>query len=304
MPNEEYESAPGITGDTSGIDADALLGAIESGQPIPEQEAPAETAAPAQGQAAAQAPQYPKEVEFNWNGKPIKTSWENAVKWAQQGYDYSTRVEQLKRQQAEADERYKPYKLTDEYAKQNPDWWKHVQEAFEKRNTFVVPQEGQPDTAQPNPEIESLKKQITEISQFKSQFEQERQNAIQRQEDEQLLGEVKSIREQNAGLDWVSVDENGQSLEQRILKHAMDNGIQTFRAAFRDMMFDNLIEREREKTKELQTKTTQGQKRAGIIGVTPNSRKDAQPQGSLKNKSWNEIGDEALAMAREMGAAV
>jgi hypothetical protein len=71
----------------------------------------------------------------------------------------------------------------------------------------------------------------------------EREQAAQKSADEKLAQEVQSIREKYKDIDMDSPDENGKSLEAKVLEHAEANGIPSFKAAFNDFYQDQLIAR-------------------------------------------------------------
>lgn len=280
------------TGNTEGIDADALLREIEGGgsanRPMQAQ--------PEQTQQSQPAQQTPEEFEITWNGKQIKAPKEKALQWASQGYDYSQKMAELTRQRAEwetkqkeFEQSYTPYKTIDEYAKQNPEWWSHVEQSYQQK--LANAQAAAP--GQTSPEIEGLKAKLTEIEKFKTDLEAK--EAAQKAEKEQqvLEGEIKSIRDTYKDLDWTSRDESGLDLEQRVLKHAIDNGIQSVRAAFRDYQHDHLLKLAAERAKESQTKDLQKRTKLGLLGQSQAPKKGLTPAEGVKTKSYEDLMREA-----------
>lgn len=315
----EAENDENITGKTDGIDVDSLLSQIEGS---PDGNIPA--AAPGSDGAgvqdavqnaaqAPQAPQYPKEIEFTAGGKPIKAPWEKALQWASQGYDYSQKMAEFKRQQAAWEEQrqaelkkyedqYSPYKTIDEYAKQNPDWWKHVESSFVSRTN------GGAQNASANPDLDALKAQIrseleAEFNPIKEQFQtiQEEREAKKREaEDTTLDAEVKGIRDKYPNLPWDTADESGLSLEARVLKHGVDNNFPTFRAAFLDYAHDDLQKLAEDRGKETYLQSIKQQSKQGLLGKTQAPTKGIAPAEAIKNKSYNDLLNESL---QELGIA-
>ena len=256
-------------------------------------QAQAPQSAQPQTQNAATTTTPVEEFEFNWNGKPVKGDRTKVLKWASQGYDYAQRIAELKQQrqefersQKEYEQKYSPYQEIDSYAKQNPQWWQTIQEAYSQR-------ENQQQAAQ-NPEFNHLRSELQELKQFKTQFETEQQQAKTKAEDEQLAGDIQSIRKDYSDLDWNTLDEYGQSLEQRVLKHAVDNGISNFRAAFRDYNYDNLVKAASEKAKTQLGQNLQQTRKAGILGKSQTPVKGAQAVVNSK-KSWGDLTNQAVA---------
>lgn len=281
------------------IDVDALLTSIEergSGQDIPmtqpESEAPPAKAESPQVPAASTAAQ---EFEIAWNGKTIKAPVDKVKQWASQGYDYNQKMQEYNQLKQELEGRGKKYdseyKPIDEYIAQNPQWWEHVQQAYQNREKM----------SQDNPlaqEIQSLKSQLKEVVEFKNTIAEEKAQVERVKEDEKLTTEIQSIREKFADLDWQGVDESGLSLEQRVLKHAIENDIKTFRAAFMDLNHETLLKKAEERGKEQVSKDIQKRNKLGLLGKSPAPTRHASNTESVKDKSYEQLMDEAI---EEMG---
>ncbi len=91
----------------------------------------------------------------------------------------------------------------------------------------------------------------------------------------------------------------GESVEIQILRHAQQNGINSFRAAFRDMMFDRLVAQQSTAAKEQALKHVQNQAKNGFLAQsnTPMLQNDMK-SFNLKNESYHSLMDHAI---REMG---
>src|SRR4051812_40705324 len=132
MPDFEREEPTGQIDES--VDVDSLMESVESqgrgGIPMTHEaqtDAPAADSTPAPDTAAAAAAaQAAEEFEITWNGRQIKAPKDKVLQWASQGYDYPQKMAELKKQREEFDRAYSPYKTVDDYAKQNPEWWKHV----------------------------------------------------------------------------------------------------------------------------------------------------------------------------------
>src|SRR6186713_1251140 len=117
--------------DSQEYDVESLLADVEAG--VDPNAAPAED--PAKVEAAA--PAEIQEMEFTWNGKPIKAPVDRFKQWASQGYDYSQKMQEFKTQQAafeKSQKEFEPlksrYSEIDEYAKQNPQWLEQVNQSY------------------------------------------------------------------------------------------------------------------------------------------------------------------------------
>lgn len=290
------------TGDTSGIDADALMNDIESGHTG--QDIPMSEAAPAQ--AAAPTPAAKPEIEFNWNGKQVKAPIDDPriKQWASQGYDYAQRMAEFNKQQQEFQTRAQQieelkarYSPVEEYITKNPDWWKHVNSQYEMAKNQAQGLGDDPN----NPLVQKLStydEKLSKVEQF-IQSKQAEEVALRRQaEDTKLQDEIKSIRDQYANLDWNSPNERGENLEFRVVKHAAENGINTFRAAFRDLMHDDLVKLTSEQAKENVIKERQKQTKLGLLGKSQAPAKGITQAQDIKNKNYDQLLTEAY---QEMG---
>lgn len=273
------------------IDVDGVLAGIESpSSGIPMSSEPDTTVPPPQEAKPAQ-----QEYEINWNGKQIKAPLDKVTKWASQGYDYAQRMEQFKALQSEFENtrqqfepKLKRYSEVDEFAAKNPEWWDHVQKSWQERQQALDPS---------NPiagELQSVKQELQELKKFREQLTQEKTAEVQKAEDDRLDSEISQMRSTHKDLDWASVDESGFTLEARILKHATDNGINSFRAAFRDYNHDRLVEMAAMKAKEDAVKDRQKSEKAGLLGYSKTPRSGIQGAADVKGKSYSQLAQEAL----------
>jgi len=273
----------------SDMDVDGILAGIES----PSTEIPMSSAPEATAQETAN--QQPTEYEFTWNGKQIKAPVDKLTKWASQGYDYAQRMEQFKAereafesQRQQFEPRINQYKEVDEFASKNPDWWKHVEASYKERQQNLDPS---------NPvvsELQALKSELSELKSFREQLTQEKMAERQKQEDAALESEVSQLRQQHKDLDWGSVDENGHTLEQRVLKHANETGINSFRAAFRDYNHDQLLKLTELRARESAMLERQKVVKSGLLGQSPTPKKGIQAADNVKGKTYNNLVSEAL----------
>lgn len=280
------------------IDADKLLQEIEAPTP-PQEVQPAAAPEP----AAAQSSWNGDEWAFETNGKKIVPEGrDHLIKWASQGYNYSQRMGELNKtfaqKQAELEaerakyEGYDRYHKVNEYARQNPQWWEHVEKSFQNRETYQVPQELQGVL---NPLLQRL--QATEG--VLQEFQSEKQRQEYERQDQALDTEINEIREKFPNIDLNSVDPaSGETLELRVLKHAGQLGTTSFRAAFRDYFHDKLIELSKATALETAAKEKEQNAKKGILGKTPAPVKGLNPAQNTRGKSYDQLAQEAMA---EMG---
>lgn len=289
------ESSP-----SSDIDVDALMEGIDASDGTGERpmtaddvEQPQTPEAQQQQQAQAQA-----ELEFTWNGQSIKAPFSDPriKQWASQGYDYAQRIQQFNQERQAFENQRKEfgslesrYKEVDEYAKANPDWWERVEGAY-------LADKNKLDPSNPiNPVLQKFEQKLTEQEKFINSIKEKEQQAFNAQEDAKLDSEIKSIQEKYPDINLSSVDETGKSLELRVLDHAAKNGIKSFQTAFRDLLHDDLLKRTEEKGKLAAQKEMQAKRKAGLLGTSSTPLKGITESRNVKNKSYNDLLDEALS---------
>ncbi len=244
-----------------------------------------------------------KEDSFTANGKPVKGTREQILQWASMGYNYPQKAQELnlkqqewQRQQQETEAKWKeneqkwaPYQEVDKYASANPDWWSQVQSAYKEKL----------QGAQSNPEIAQLKNELAELKAFRDEYKTEKETVKTQEHDKALSSDIESIRKQYTNIDFDTPDTEGVNLEMKVLKHAMEMGLDGskpghFKAAFRDYYHDDLVNRAREEAKSTATKDIQKRSKLGILGESSKPTKGLKGAEGVKNKSYEQLAQEAL----------
>ncbi len=253
-------------------------------------------------------------IPYKANGRDITEPLSTVIQRASMGYNYAQLMQQHKQREAELEaqrsqvlEQQKKWQDYDNYATQNPEWADFVRSqwdsrfgqqqnnAFQQSNSFQTDQQS---TANLPPQVAS---ELAELRSFMNQYKQERQNQIQAEQDHALNQEIETVSKDFPDIDLKVTDPmTGESLEQQILRHAHTNGISTFRAAFRDMMFDKLLARGQTQAKEVVAKQIQQQVKNGFIGQSSHSMasQNSQPGVNLSRHSYHSLMDIA---ASELG---
>lgn len=287
------------TGDTSGIDADALMDSIESTGSAPERQV---SERPERANAEPSPAQQISELEFTWNGKQVKAPFSDPriKQWASQGYDYAQRMADFNRERADfeaqqsklkqSESRYRP---VEEYIEKNPQWWQHVNAEWQKIQAGQS--QGLPaDQAGNNPALAQFEQKLSQVEKFIQSQQEAQAKAQASQEDAALDQEIRSIRESHADLDWSATDQSGKTLELRVLEHAQANKIGSFKAAFKDMMHDELMKRAEARGKESVVKERQKQTKLGLLGKSPAPKQGITDAQDRRNKSYDQLFAEGL----------
>jgi hypothetical protein len=255
----------------------------------------------------------PELIEYVTDGgKTVKETLDMIKKRASMGYHYAQRMEALKKQEASIAEQVKRAQELqrwddyDKYSRENPEWAEHWNKAWEGRHGFSPQQAQASIQAQLDPnnplaaELQALKAQLGPLSEFARTVQEERQAAQRASEDKALDSEVKAIREKYPKIDFDLADENGKSLEFRVMEYAAKNGIRSFKTAFHDFYHDNLVKAQEDGAREQSVKQQVQQRKLGIVGITDTPTKGLGRAQNLKSKSYDDLTREALA---ELGTA-
>jgi len=255
---------------------------------------------------AKPAPQA-ESYEFKHGDKTIKATREQLIQWAQMGYGYPQKAQALNQQKAaiekaqkEMEARFAPYSQVDEWAKKNPQDWQTFERLWKSgawKNAQAQPGQPAPGVATPDVErliSERLSQQLQPFQEFVQQAQAERQAQAEKEADEQLKQEVQSIREKYKDLDWTTLDENGKSLEQRVLDHGIQHEIGSFSTAFRDLLHEQLISQAQAQAKMAVSRGIQEKTRLGILGQSPMPKKGFSQAKDPKTQSYEELAREAM----------
>ena len=251
------------------------------------------------------------QVTYPANGREISEPLSMVMKRASMGYNYAQlmqqhkqREEQLTAREQQIAESAKKWQQYDEYATQNPQWADHVRAQWEQRFSFgqqgqnqaSFDSQQQASTANLPPE---MAREIAELRSFAQQYRAEQQARMQAEQDAELAGVISTVQNEFPDIDLRATDPmTGENLEQQVLRHAQTYGINSFRAAFRDMMFDKLLARGQTQAKETVAKQMQQQVKQGFLGKSDSPFGAQQQSVNVKNHSYHSLMDVA---AKELG---
>ncbi len=291
----------------SEIDVDQLLADIASPESSPDASSegslPSNEATPEIEAAPASEEESPFTLKYK--GEDIGMQDDKFKMYAQKGYDYEQKMHQLRvdrkmwnQEKEKENSQYDELKQINEYTKSNPEFerlikreWARIQgggSPSEQLQQQVGSQNLSPAIqAQMNSMIERLDRQDNDI---RSRQMAEKEATIE--------GAIEGYKESNEHFDWNSKDDFGQTLEDRITQHALDNEIKNFKTAANDLLFEEHMKRAQLTSKEQAGKEVQKQHRMGLGKVTKESQLQAKPVEDVRKKSYTDIVSETL---REYG---
>jgi len=271
------------------------------------------TATPA---AAPQGPWWSEKlkesVEYDADGKKVSEPLEMVFKRAGMGYHYAQKMHALNQSLEklkgydELESKYKGlsrWQEYDDYARQNPEWAKHVEENWANKEKVL---QSNPELAQYQQKIQSLEEKLSTYDEKFSSWEQAQQAEKFKAEDTQFNDEIQSVAKQ-FGVELSQADEQGQSLEWRVLQHMTTLGLDGskkghFTAAFKDYYFDNLVGKTKEQAVENHAKSQAELRKQGIREITRAPKQEGL-NGYRPGMSKEDVDREALAYYQSLKKA-
>lgn len=236
-----------------------------------------------------------KEWTFKVGGKDvIPTDKHQILTWAQLGYGANHKIAELnkeimswKQKEAQIKELEGRYGEVDKYVKENPKFWEHVLQTYQRREQMENPNDPVVQT------LQELKAKTQQYDQYIEQMQQREAQERMKKEDQEYINHLSEMKKSYPMIDFDAPDENGKSLEHRTLEYAIQNGIRNFKTAFRDYYHDELVKIGAEQAKEKVAKTKFNMQKDGVIGVT--ERPTKRMSEDVKNKTWNQLAEEAIS---------
>lgn len=242
----------------------------------------------------------PSDVEITFNGEKLMIPPDKQIPLMQMGANYSEKMRQLamdkqafESEKTQISERALKYDKIEETIAKNPEWWQHVQAEYQKFSTNPT---NQLDSGEMTPALRAALSKVTDLEAkldgFLGKQTQEIEAKQVQAEDQELEQQIKTISKEYPDFDWMTADEKGLVLADRIVVHAHQNGINNFRAAARDFLFDDLVSRRELKAKEEIGKQIQSKTKAGVVTKSKTSGLRAPKD---LNKSYEQLMAEGLA---------
>ena len=288
------------------MDADQIMANIEefgSADGKPEQEGnpdelssepPQESTEPSAFSFKTMEDLLQHQLEYNADGKTIKEDLASILKRASLGYHSAQRMNELKTKETEwgakiqaAQESTDRWSKFDDYAKQNPEWYDHWQNAYENRNSLAGNSSPDGDDQLDSRLQSILDQKLAPIQEHWQGIEQQKQRDALANEDRELESQIQKIRKEHSDIDFDATSpEDGKSLEYKVLEFGSQHGIKDFNVAFKAFYHDQLVTRASERTKDALAKETQANAKKGIIGQRSTPASTATP--NMRGRSWED----------------
>jgi hypothetical protein len=241
-------------------------------------------------------------LKYKADEKEVEEDIQTILKRASLGYHAAQKMNQFNTERSQWEEKVKAaealnqkWSRYDEYAKQNPDWYNHWEQAWQNRGQNLA----EPQTADGNIEARInalLEDRLKPVNELLSHHEQQKLQERVQSEDRDLEQAIMSIRKSHPDIDFDATDpESGKSLEFKVMEFGVKQGIKDFGVAFKAFYHDELVKRAAEKAKDALSKETQTKVKAGIVPEKTSSQK---PAPNLKGLNY----DQTMQLAaKELG---
>jgi len=232
-----------------------------------------------------------------YKGQEIKIDDDKYKMLAQKGYSYEKDMHQLKvdRKLWENEKTKEMGSLEElreiqEYTKENPAFQSLIQREWAKI------QGGSPVSSDVQTQQQSFgtDEQLNAVLQRLNKQEEYMRAQEEAKKEADLEMSVSTYKDAYGTFDWSTKDELGQTLEDKITQHAIDNKIGNFKTAANDYLFDEHIKRASLESKEQAAKKIQEQHKLGLGKVTSESQLKIDKVDGVRKKSYNDLAAEAL----------
>lgn len=239
--------------------------------------------------------------KYTANGKEISEDIDTILQRASMGYNYAQHMNQLKAdKEAFESERQSIYSSRDKweqydkYATENPDWAEFVKNQWENRLSNVEQNAEGKSALDP-----SIKAELDQLKAFKAKVEDNFRLQEEAKEDAILQKQFDEIAKDYPDYDLKHTDpKTGMSLEMQILEHARINGIHSVKAAFRDLMHDDLVSKAITKAKEQTAKDLAARSKQGFLAESNQPLLKRNLSTRSKGSSYF---DDVMLGAQELG---
>lgn len=224
------------------------------------------------------------ELSYKANGKDVSEPLSAILKRASQGYNYAQAMGELNSQKSEWQKKLEEsegmrskYSEIDEYAKQNPEWFDHWNNAYQNRGQQQADSTGAQQGFDPNQITQLVQQELSPIKETVQQYQERLEQERVQQENAELDKQIQSTQKEFTDVDFTHTDpDTGLSLEHKVYQFMVDNNIQDFNKAYKMMDYDNIVSRMQQKAKEDFVKQEQKKRKEGIVSETTGEAKTPQ----------------------------
>lgn len=244
----------------------------------------------------SQVEQAGGKLVLNYKGKDIELDTEKAKAYAQKGYDYETKMRDFRVERKLAQQEFEKQKALyselaeiNEFAKQNPAFEQLIQREWAKI------QSGQQIDVAPEDKVTLLESRLNQV--LEKLDSQEQQLSLRRAAEMEAAQEtsIEKYKETYSDFDWQTKDENGATLEDRIMQQMLDRGVKDFEIMADHVLKNELLARQQMEAKKKIGKQMQHNAKHGLGRITDHSIQKTNAVQNVRSKSYDQLMSEGLA---------
>jgi hypothetical protein len=283
--------------DGAELNADALIEsamAPESSPEVPSEGVIPGDAAEATDGAAAEAAAAEGGRALIHKGKELSMDDDKYRMYAQQGYDYNTKMHQARVDRKLFDQERDTFQTKmgnlqaiDDYAKANPAFEQLINREWAKVQAEGYQPDAQSDVQLLQSQVRTLMDQVT----GQNQVNENRRVAELEAGPETSITDYKSEHSQ---MDWATKDAEGNSLEDRITHAMLDNGVKNFNIMADSFLMKEIQSRGAIASKEAAAKNIQKANKLGLGKVTQDPTAGVKSSEDIGNKTYDQLLKEGL----------
>jgi len=227
---------------------------------------------------------------INYKGKDIPLDEKKYRDYAQKGYRFEDKMHQLRvdrklfdQERAKREAEYKELQEINSYAKENPAFEQLIQREWAK-----IQAGGQLEVA-PEDRIHILEARLSQVlDRLDSQGKDIEARRIAEMEAKQE-GAIESYKDKYSSYDWVSKDDKGMTLEDRIMQACIDKGVKDFTIMADSFLLKEHLNRKTLEGKESAAKGIQKANQLGLGKITKESQLKVKKSEDIRNKSYDDL---------------
>jgi len=254
---------------------------------------------------------FPLSSEFpiTHNGKVLKVPYSTLANTYRQAAHFEGKFKDFNNQRAQFDAQkaeyekakgfYDKYGQFQEWSEKNPEAWQKIWDLYQNRDKVLANPEYNPMLD----EINGLKQQLQDLSQFKSSWEKSQEEAQTQQDVEYVKTEIQTFAKDYPEINLEATDEDGVKVWAKVVQFGLDHQLPDFESAalkyFKPELADIYASRGRTEA----TKGLQKAKQSGEVArsSTPFNLGQGERKIDFRKASYGELLDIARQSAEAQG---
>ena len=225
---------------------------------------------------------------------------EKVTEYAQKGFDYELKMYDLKSERKIFEELKSEFDSEQESFTEEKEYWSGIDNYMKDNPGFqqIVQNEWAKVQNNPSlatsPEVSELQNTVKQLQDRLDGKDSESMETRTREVERNFVKSTADYKEKNSDFDWSTADEFGNTLQDRIESHAVENGFKDFTKAANDLLHEQHILRAKLKGKEEAARELLEKRKNGLGPITDRSIRTTSEAKNLRHMSYEDLAGEAL----------